>query len=1049
MIVFEFRLNLLFYAFIMKEEKYMKQILKYRWVLLAIWIITMLLFAANQPNLKQVINQKGEATIPDNEPSNIASQMLNKMGNSKGESLLVVFNDDRKISDEEMKDIEKGISKLNESKNKLEITNIVDPFNTPEAKDQLISKDNTTLIIPISIQKGKRDSKTVISDLEAAVKDIKVKHYITGSLAINNDYVNDVAKGVDKSAAITVVFILIVLILMFRSVVTPVISLLSVGVAYFCSMGIIGILVNRFGFPITSFTQMFVILVLFGIGTDYHILLFNRFKEELSKAVSIDEAIANSYKTAGKTIVYSGSTVFIGFASLTFVQFPVYRSANAVAIGIAVLLVEMMTLTPILMRIIGKKLFWPSKSSAGHKESVFWGKASAISVKHPVLSLLVVALILAPVIIFNTTKLSFDNIKDLSVNDPSVKGFNIVSDKYGTGKVMQTTIVIENKETMDNNEDLAIIDSLTNKLKKVNGIKEVSGPTQPKGTIIEDLYTDSQTKTVVNGMSDANNGVNKIKDGLDTMSNSISTPDFSPVVDLINGTGNLQNGMDDITAGLKKIDAGIEQGANGADNLASGISQLKIGVQSINGGLQNISGKITEINNGYNTLGLGYKALPQTIAQLKQLTAMMQGSITRLDAKLPNDSDVGALKVMNAKMASSLESLTSAIDTANGNYDKLTDSLSKVNAALNTVIDSTNSQSKLVTGIDELESGAKALSDGLKKGSAGQQQVITSMAQLKNGAEKIKSGQSSLYSALNSLGSGMTALKDGINKGSSGLTTISDGINKSNDFLTQLTSTKSFYIPKEAFNSSNIIKMLDMYMSKDRKIVKLTVTLNSEPYAENSINLKNDINTFVQNQLKGTKLSTASIGIAGATSSSYDLKNIATHDIIFTQIIVLAAIFILLLLVIRSFWIPVYIIGSLIVTYYTALSATAFISKFIFSSAKEGLSWNVPFFAFVMIASLGVDYSIFLMSRFKEYPNLSKKEAITFAARNIGGVVMSAAIILAGTFATMYPSNIVVLMELAICIVIGLFLLGFILLPIAIPALTALSEIISKKAAQS
>ncbi|ADL53283.1 MMPL family transporter [Clostridium cellulovorans] len=1036
----------------------MKKILKHRWVILSIWIVATILFTINQPNLKQILNEKGEATIPDTEASIIASKMLDKMGTSKGDSLLIVFNDENKISDDEMKDIEKSIDRLNESKDRLQITNIIDPFKTTEAKDQLISKDETTILVQVSFEKGTRDNKTVINDFDKEIEDVKVKHYITGSLAINNDYTSDVGKGVDKSGIITIGFILIVLILMFRSVVTPIVSLLAVGVSYLSSMGIIGILIHQFNFPVTSFTQMFVILVLFGIGTDYHILLFNRFKEELSHGLSIDEAVVTSYKTAGKTIIYSGLTVLMAFASLSFVKFPVYRSANAVAIGIAALLIEIMTFTPLLMKILGGKLFWPSKNAEGHKESRFWGKAAEASVKHPVLSLLIVAIILAPTIIFNTTKLSFDSIKDLSTSNPSVQGFNIVVDKFGAGKVMQTTIVLENDEAMGNNEDLAVIDNLTEKLKKLEGIKEVYGPTQPKGEMIEDLYTNSQTKTVASGLSSTNDGVKKVKDGLTTMNNSLSIPDLSPVKDLSNGTGELQNGMDAITAGLSKINDGISQGVNGADNLASGIEQLKGadnlasgieqlkgGISKLNGGLQAISSNITKINKGYTDLGQGYKSLPVSIGEIKQFVTAMDTSITNLDGKFPGDPDVKALKETIEQLSKALDNLTKGINTANTNYDTLTSSLSKVNEQFQKIIEGTNSQSQLFTGINDLENGAKALSDGLKKGSAGQKQVIESMAQLKNGAGKIKTGQDALYDGLSKLSDGMTQLKDGLSKSSDGLNAISDGINKSDEFLTQLTSTKSFYIPKEAFDKAEITKMLDMYMSKDRKIAKFTVTLETEPYADDSINLIKDINTFTENQLKGTKLSDAKVGIAGSTSASYDLKNIATHDITFTQIIVLIAIFILLIIVIRSFWIPVYIIGSLIAAYYTSLLATAFISKLLFSSAKDGLAWNVPFFSFVMIAALGVDYSIFLMMRYKEYNNLSQKEAIVIASKNIGGVVMSAAIILAGTFATLYPSNVVVLMELAICVVIGLFLLSFILLPIVIPALMSLSDGFLKK----
>lgn len=1020
----------------------MRKMLKIRWVLLAVWVLVTVLFTVNQPDLKQILNQKGQASISENSPSKLASEMLNKMGTSKGDTAIFVFSDSNKISEEGMKDIQAGLEKLSSSKAELKINNIMDPFSTPEAKDQMISKDGTTLIAQVTYEKGTRDSETIIDAFKAAIKDVKVTHYITGELAINNDYLAATNKGVEKSAIITVIFILLVLIIMFRSVVTPVVSLFAVGIAYLCSMGIIGILINVFNFPITSLTQMFIILVLFGIGTDYNILLFNRFKEELGHGLSIDEAIVTTYTTAGKTVIFSGLTVFMAFASLSFVQFPIYRSANAVAIGIAVLLLELLTLTPILMKIIGGKLFWPSHNVAGHKESKLWETVTSASVKHPAISLLVVAAIITPVIFFNSTKLSFDSLKDLSADTPSVKGFNLVADKFGRGKAMPTTVVIESKEPMDNNESLAVMDTLTEKLKKLNGVQQVSSTTQPKGAPIDSFYTDTQTKTVVGGLSSANDGVGKINDGLKQIGKSLTTPDFSGIKELSTGTGAIENGMGAVTAGLKKINDGIDQGANGADKLTSGISQLKSGVAAINGGLQKISDNMNQIQAGYTSLGEGYKALPGSITQIKQLVTMMNGTVALIDSKLPNDGDVATLKGLLAKLSGALDSTSAGIDTANTNYNGLTSGLAKLNDGLKAIIANTSNESQLVMGINQLETGEASLASGLRQGSAGQKTVIDSMAQLTLGAGRIKAGQDALLTGLSSLSGGMTQLKDGIGKSSDGLGTIYSGINKTNDFLTQLTSIKGFYIPNEAFKTADIGKMFDAYMSKDRKISKITINLNSDPYSPEAIKVIDEMNSLVKNQLKGTKLSDASFGIAGPTASTNDLNNIATHDIAFTQVIVLACIFILLVLVIRSFWIPVYIVGSLLTAYYTAISVTAFLTTKLFSG-MDGMSWNVPFFSFVVIAALGVDYSIFLMTRFKEYPDTDPKEAIILAAKNIGGVVMSAAIILAGTFATLYPSNIHVLMELAICVVTGLFLLSAILLPIVIPALISIQQKIS------
>jgi RND superfamily putative drug exporter len=1025
----------------------MRKVLKYRWAILAAWIIAAILFTIFQPNLKQILNQKGEVTIGDNAPSQKAAKMLEGMADSKGDSLTVIFNDENKLSDQDMESIKDGLNALNEEKNKLQITSIMDPFSTPDAKGQLISEDQTTLLVQLNYEKGIRDNQTVIDDFNNAIKDVKVKHYITGELAVTNDYLNSVAKGVDKSGIITIAFILIVLILMFRSVITPLVSLISVGVSYLCSMGIIGVLINLFNFPITSLTQMFVIIVLFGIGTDYHILLFNRYKEELGNGLSVDEAIVTSYKTAGRTIFFSGLTVFMGFASLSFVQFPIYRSANAVAIGIAVLLIEMLTLTPLLMKLLSGKLFWPSKHSSGHKDSKLWERVTSGSVKHPVISLIVIALILSPIIILNSHQLSFDSLKDLSSDNPSVQGFNLVKEKFGAGKAMLTTVVIRNKDAMDNNETLAVLDNITEKVKGIEGVSQVLSPTQPKGEIIKDFYTNQQTKTVVNGLSSANSGVGKIKDGLDTIKNNLQSPDFSQVEQLSAGSGKLLDGMNAVSDGLTKVQMGIDQGADGAGKLSEGIAQLKTGVSDLNKGLSAISGRLTEINTGYAALGSGYKAIPESIGQLKQLVAAMQGTVAKIDAKLPKDTDVATMKGFLEKLSASLDQISSGMNTANENYDKLTAGLGQLNDGIKTMINSTGPNSQLVVGINRLEKGAADLAKGLKQGSAGQKMIISSMVQLKSGQQSVKSGQDALIIGLGKLGSRMSQLKDGVSKSSNGLEAISDGIVKSSDFLTELTGTGTFYIPKEAFETPDMTKMLDAYMSKDRKTAKFTVILDYEPYSDKAIDLVDTINKTIGNQIEGTKLSDAEYGVAGVTAHSNDLRRMATHDITFTEVIVLLAIFILLVIIIKSFWIPLYVVGSLVAAYYTSLSAVAFISRQLFSSAQNGLSWNVPFFSFIAITSLGVDYSIFLLRRFREYPELKPRDAIVHAAKNIGGVVISAAIILSGTFATLYPSNLIVLMELAIGVVIGLLLLSFILLPIVIPALISITGKVSTKRA--
>lgn len=130
--------------------------------------------------------------------------------------------------------------------------------------------------------------------------------------------------------------------------------------------------------------------------------------------------------------------------------------------------------------------------------------------------------------------------------------------------------------------------------------------------------------------------------------------------------------------------------------------------------------------------------------------------------------------------------------------------------------------------------------------------------------------------------------------------------------------------------------------------------------------------------------------------------------------------------------------GTLLVSYVMALSLTQIISHIFLK--QDMLSWTTPFFAFIMLLALGVDYSIFLMMKYrdlqKEIP--SARDRILRATGIIGVVVLSAALILGGTFAALIPSGVLTLIQVAITVIFGLIIL-IIVLPIVIPSMISLT----------
>lgn len=1009
----------------------MRTIIKGRWFILAIWLIATVVLTVIQPDVNAILRDQGQEGTSKDSPSVVASDILKKMDTTVGTDNLIVFHDKDKISDPDMEQIGKVINSLKDSSSEIGITDMIDPFNMPDAKSSLVSEDGTTLMVSYKLDKKGREIDDIQPLFEAKLDKVPVEYYLSGEDFINNDYLQATQAGVEKSAALTVIFILVVLIIAFRSVVTPLVSLVAVAFSYLTSMGIAAQLIDKAGFPITSLTQMLLVLILFGLGTDYNILLFNRFKEELSKGHSIDDSIVNTYKTAGKTIAYSILTVFIAFLALVFSESPIYQSGVVVVIGVTLLLLEILTLTPFIMKVLGKKLFWPSKNVGGHKENKFWGKASTLGIKHPIIITLIVLLIIGPMVIFHDEKLNFDTVGELGNKYPSSKAINLVSEHFGKGQSMPATVVIENKNALDNNDSLAVIDDITERLKGMKGIKQVSSVTQPLGERIDDFYVSGQMGTVTDGLSKTQNGVDTISDGMKEASEKLGSADFSQVSEMVDGTAKLQDGVTALANGLKQIQAGIDDGTSNSQTISNGLTSIETNLSEMSGGVSMLADNYGKMQAGYKEMGTHYQDAAKALLGVKETLSLMQSMVADLGnsyADLMNDEHYMGLKQTLTTLSSSLGDITpESINQLNEQYNAATAGFGTANKNL----------AEISNGLDKITAGLKQLKEGLGEASSGIGTIVTNMDNVNTGLGQMKSGQEQLAEGLN----GFSVFGDQLSEVNGGLEGISDGIGQTNGYLTQLNKNKSFFIPEEALTNDEFKGSLDAFMSKDRTITKMTVILNDDPYSNAALQTIEKMNDTISAGLKGTVLSDSEYGTAGSSATTRDMNDILSRDLNKTTVIVIAGVLLVLFFVIRSFWTPIFITASLVGAYYAAMFVVN--SIFINMLGYAGLSSFVPFFSFIIIVSLGVDYSIFLMMRFKEYPDLPPKEAIVMASKHIGGVIISAVVILGGTFATLTPAGIVLLTELAIAVITGLIVLCFILLPIFLPALMALPESLS------
>lgn len=1108
------------------------------------WILIVVISIFMLPNVNQLTREHSTISLPANVQSEVASTIGNHWGHHQNNTYQVVAvfnNQDGAMSKSDQKNVNQTIRYLKRHKSELGIKSMLTPYENSATKKNLISKDKTTELVQLNVSK-KKSVSNINKQLTKAVKTDGIRTYITGADILQDDFSGAIQEGIKKTEVISVIFIFIVLVLVFRSPIVPLISLLTVGVSFITAFSIVTNLVKNFNFPFSNFTQVFMVIVLFGIGTDYNILLYDRFKANLGNGMDKFEAAKNAQWNAGKTILMSGSSILIGFSALGLARFSVYKSAAGVAVGVAVLLIVLLTLNMFFMTTMGKTMFWPVKTFNGESESPFWRFLSKHSLAHPIIALVLVLAVLSPFYFTYQNKLNYDDTAEIADSTPSKQGFLIVQKHFSKGTAEPATLYIKSSHTLDNEKDLKLIDQLTEQIKHTKGVKTVASVTQPSGSKIKKLYVNSQMKTVNNGVSTARNGLGKLSAGSQQMTNGLNsaatgTNQLNSGINsaatganqLTSGLAQLSSGGNQMTSGLNQLSAGSQQLVNGMNQMsqqlssqltganASQLQQLESGLPQINNGIQQLNSALQSAGTSIDTTGIqsnlqnvasqaqiigsqleqagntlksiqgsagssSSASLDSVMTQFKaaesqanlndQQKAVMEGAMQQILSGIQSQI-ASQTNSQTSALASQLQSVAQNLQTA-GNADKslvgslqnvagsasslqnlntqvatlkaqvaqlaqasnvalpgavsalqqLTSGLNQIQSALG---QGTNALGQLNTGINKLAAASPQLSNGINSAYSGSQQLSAGMGQLSAGSLQLNTGINKLAQSSPQITNGLNQLNSGLGEGQSYLT----GLQKS-------AAAETFYIPKSVLHSKTFKPAIDNYMSSNRKITKITIVFDTNPSDEKATKDAENISNMARKSLKGTALSNATVAMGGQSSRINDIKNTASGDFVRTAAIMLIGIGIALMLITHSLLQPVYILGSLLLAYISSLSINHWLVGIFMH--RSMLAWNTPFFSFIMLIALGVDYSIFLMTRYREIDENKylPGERIYYACAIIGTVVISAAIILSGTFAALIPSGIPTLIEVAMTVIVGLIIL-VIILPIVMTSTIYLS----------
>jgi RND superfamily putative drug exporter len=342
--------------------------------------------------------------------------------------------------------------------------------------------------------------------------------HVTGSAGISLDYMNAIVQGTDSTLLVTIVLVVVILLLVYRAPIAALVPLVTIAAAFLISRGVLGYLASA-GWKISSLLDTFVVVLVFGVGTDYSIFLISRFREEVSKG-DWRAASQATVKRIGAVITASAATVIVGLGSMAFGEFGMIQTTGpALAIAIFVTLVAGLTLTPALLAIFGHYLFWPlheRDESAVNARSFFARLAAAVSRRPALVASALTVALLIPVAGIPAMRSNFDAVSDLPTTSDARAGFDLVAQHLGKGKIMPVNGVIEVGPGTDllSPASLAQLRDATEALAGTPGIQSMTSLISPTGdgSVPDGFVPSLQLEAMADGFSSSGGGIEELLD---------------------------------------------------------------------------------------------------------------------------------------------------------------------------------------------------------------------------------------------------------------------------------------------------------------------------------------------------------------------------------------------------------------------------------------------------------------------------------------------------------------------------------------------------------
>jgi len=454
------------------------------------WVALTLLVTFAVPSLERVSREQAVPMSPRDAPS-VAAMI--RMGQAFGESdsdstAMVVLESDRPLDDEARDYYARLVTEFRADPE--HIQHVQDLWGDRLTAGGAQSPDGLAAYVQLNLS---GDQGTPQSQESArAVREIVDRNppppglhvYVTGATALIGDMTESGERSVLKLTLIGALIIFVVLMLVYRSVVTVICLLATVGVEVFAARGIVAFIGDHDLVQLSTFSVNLLVALAMAAGTDYGIFFFGRYQEARQAGEDRETAYYTTFRSVAPVVLGSGMTIAGALLCLSFTRMPIFQTVGVpCAVGMLVAVAVALTLVPAVLAIGGRfGRFDPTRVIGTRR----WRRIGTAIVRWPAPILATtLALTLIGLIALPGYRTSYDDRRYIPDDLPANEGFAAADRHFPQARLMPDILMIESDHDLRNPEDFLVLHKLAKAVFGVPGVSRVQAITRPEGTPIE------------------------------------------------------------------------------------------------------------------------------------------------------------------------------------------------------------------------------------------------------------------------------------------------------------------------------------------------------------------------------------------------------------------------------------------------------------------------------------------------------------------------------------------------------------------------------------